>query len=243
MSASQFVKDPDAFMRQNIILPDAVLRQYDNILKDAEFKQEANPDKSGVRRFTLDLVASVPVTSLGGGGGAVYRLKDAKPTAADHLIAYWCPYHDNRQLGVMLEGDAPYMFTAVMDGCSFGIGSANPDGSRAVFHANMKKAAGTMKPEKQKSVEKAIGRQVAEQNKLLSHMFVPDGNIIGPEFYGGGIDLPGGGWSTTYAVKFRSTTVGLRVKGQWTFYTLRFRPLNKGKAYEHHGLHLFVPQV
>src|SRR5262249_4915115 len=149
--------------------------------------------------------------------------------AADHLIAYWCPYKANHQLGVMLEDDAPYMFTAVMDGCSLGIGSATRDGSRAVFHANMEKEAGPMNPEERESVESAINRQVAEQNKLLSHMLVPQGNIVGPEFYGGGIAQSGVGSFVAYAVKCKSTTVGLRVKGQWKFYTLRYRRLNGGK--------------
>jgi hypothetical protein len=230
MSAAQFVQDPIVFMSQNIILTDVVSNQ------------EANPGNTDVRRFTLDLCAGAPLTNRN--NAAVYRLNDITwPIPRDHLRAYWCPYKPNHQLGVMLEGDARYMFTAVMSGCSLGIGSATQDGSRAVFHANMESAAGRKDPGNPKSVEKAVGRQVNEQNKKLLHMLVPEQNIIDPAFYGGGIDQSVVGSVVAYEVKLKSTTVGLRVDGQWKFYTLRYRRLNGGKSYEHHCLHQFASMV
>jgi hypothetical protein len=235
MSATQFAANPIAFMSQNLILADVVQDQAES------------RGGTDVRRFTLDHYAGVQVTNPNHIGAAAYRLNDLPfmgpvPLGLDHLFAYWCPYKENHQLGAMLEGDALYMFTAVMDGCSLGIGSATSGGSRAVFHANMESAAGKMDPGKRKSVEKAVRRQVKEQKKKLEYMLVPEGNIIDPEFYGGGVDQSTFGSNVAYTVKLKSATVGLRVNGQWTFYTLRYRKLS-GRQYEHHGLHQFAPLV
>jgi hypothetical protein len=238
MSATQFVRNPIAFMNKHIILADVVQDQ-------AEHR-----GCTGVRRFTLDPYDGVQVTNPTHNDAAAYRLNDLPFVEGpplpdqDSLFAYWCPYKANHQLGVMLERDAPYMFTAVMDGCSLGIGSACSDGSRAVFHANLESKAGKMDPSDRNSVQKAVRRQVKEQNKMLGYYLVPEGNIVDPEFYGGGVDQSTGGFGGGYSVKLKSTTVALWDNGnrKWTFHTLRYRKLS-GRSYEHHGLHQFAPLV
>ncbi len=60
-----------------------------------------------------------------------YRL-----TAGTDFNAYWCPYHSDSVNRVTLSGAADRMFTATMNGCSFGVGVAAPDGSVRVAHAN-----------------------------------------------------------------------------------------------------------
>lgn len=228
MSADLFKADPLQFMREHVILPDLV--------ED----QETNPGDSAVRRFTLEEAPAFQVTNLQ--NAKVYRLLDIPygPTRDEYLSAYWCPYRANHQLGAMLEQDATYMFTAVMDGCSFGIGSATPDGSRAVFHANSAtvgdQARGT-DPTKQKKVQKGLKAQTKHQAKVLSHMHIAGGNVIDPSFYGGGLEQTGG----AYTVKFKSTTFGLRTNTGWTFYTLKYR--RAGRSIEHHGLAAFVPMI
>jgi hypothetical protein len=54
----------------------------------------------------------------------------------DTFSAYWCPYKQANAPHVMLGSKASYMFTAKMDGCTFGIGHALANGDVYVAHAN-----------------------------------------------------------------------------------------------------------
>ncbi len=51
--------------------------------------------------------------------------------------AYWCPYQSNDLQQVHLSNGANFMFTAKMDGCTFGVGSAAGNGDRIVCHVNL----------------------------------------------------------------------------------------------------------
>lgn len=51
---------------------------------------------------------------------------------------YWCPYKEDSIQSTTVGNAANIMFTAPMNGCSFGIGSPAKDGSRYVAHINMK---------------------------------------------------------------------------------------------------------
>jgi hypothetical protein len=51
--------------------------------------------------------------------------------------AYWCPYESNQLRQTTLGGDAEYMFTAKMDGCTFGVGTAVLGGHVTVGHVNI----------------------------------------------------------------------------------------------------------
>ena len=50
--------------------------------------------------------------------------------------AYWCPYQSNQLRQITLGGEAEYMFTAKMDGCSFGVGTPVVGGGVTVAHVN-----------------------------------------------------------------------------------------------------------
>jgi hypothetical protein len=52
------------------------------------------------------------------------------------LEAYFCPYFQYGTGSVTVGADFAYVFTTTMDGCSFGVGSANPAGERLLMHAN-----------------------------------------------------------------------------------------------------------
>lgn len=69
----------------------------------------------------------------------VYEIVEATDSTAatgDVFMGYWCPYEINKTRYVTLTGTADYMFTATMDGCSFGIGTPASDGSITVSHSN-----------------------------------------------------------------------------------------------------------
>ena len=66
----------------------------------------------------------------------VCTVKNTAPVGAT-FASYWCPYEANNCKLAWLGADASYMFTAKMDGCTFGVGSAAPSGERMVAHANM----------------------------------------------------------------------------------------------------------
>lgn len=46
--------------------------------------------------------------------------------AEEGFHAYWCPYAQHETVSGLLGNGARFVFTARMDGCSFGIGSQTP---------------------------------------------------------------------------------------------------------------------
>lgn len=67
-----------------------------------------------------------------------YEIRPMSTFHAENFRAYWCPYEDSRISTTTVSNGANYMFTAAMNGCSFGVGTATSNGSRHVAHANMK---------------------------------------------------------------------------------------------------------
>lgn len=63
-------------------------------------------------------------TSTGGGNGI--------------FLTYWCPYVEGQLRTTTVGNEANLMFTAPMNGCSFGIGSPGSRGERLVGHSNAK---------------------------------------------------------------------------------------------------------
>src|SRR5262245_29002349 len=146
-------------------------------------------------------------------------------------MAYWCPYHADQTLSAFLKQEARFMFTAVMNGCSFGIGSATNNGSRMVYHAN-KAATGqntaVADDASRDGFQTKLNAQVGAQVTDLVAVGVPQGtffkkgNIINPKHYAGkkGKVQPVVG---AFRIKYISTTVGVRDGQAWAFYTLRYR--------------------
>jgi hypothetical protein len=66
----------------------------------------------------------------------VHQIVDGRNKGGGAFWAYWCPYDQDRFGYTVLWNGADVMFTATMDGCSFGIGHAGPDGSVVVGHVN-----------------------------------------------------------------------------------------------------------
>src|SRR5690606_4694771 len=51
----------------------------------------------------------------------IYEIREpAQGGTGDIFMGYWCPYEIDKTRYVTLTGAADYMFTATMDGCSFG---------------------------------------------------------------------------------------------------------------------------
>jgi hypothetical protein len=57
-------------------------------------------------------------------------------SAGNEFNAYWCPYAEDTVNAVTLSDEADLMFTATMNGCSFGVGIPSVDGAVRVAHAN-----------------------------------------------------------------------------------------------------------
>jgi hypothetical protein len=110
--------------------------------------------------------------------------------------AYWCPYQGGAFKHAFLGADANYMFTAKMDGCTFGVGSALADGSCMVVHAN-------------------DGGKEQEQFDMLNAPDSPLHGDAGTRFLG-----PSGYRSKEGTRYTQATTFGIRSPGGWEFRSL-----------------------
>lgn len=67
---------------------------------------------------------------------SITQIVDGRNKGPTAFWAYWCPYDLDRFGYTTLTNQADFMFTATMDGCSFGVGHAASDGSVIVGHVN-----------------------------------------------------------------------------------------------------------
>ena len=191
MSASQdFKDDPLDFMNNNVVIV-----RYG--MGATKLKDRAN----FVGHTIVGKAVTLTLTPYNNYTGylhdmriPVYKLELGHQAGVDdQIFAYWCPYSDDKTYGVVLKDVADYMFTAEMDGCSFGVGSRGRDGSRLVYHANVHGSDRQDQQDKQHS-------DLANVN--ASHM------ILHPTAYrtlGAGLG-------------YRVTTFGLRLKNKWQFH-------------------------
>lgn len=97
-------------------------------------------ENGGVKYFTLTKMASVGKSIER--PGVDIKCYQAHPTndmsGNGMFLTYWCPYKEGELKTTTVGNGANLMFTAPMNGCSFGIGSAGPDGNRLVGHSNAK---------------------------------------------------------------------------------------------------------
>lgn len=113
----------------------------------------------------------------------------------DTFDSYWCPFVGNDCKLAWLGGGASYMFTAKMDGCTFAMGSAAPNGNRMVAHANLG------------------GKGSAQLDQIKGQIaFSNDANMryLGPSAYRFA-DTTGGTEATTFGLRLAT--------GQWKFYS------------------------
>ncbi|GGF65763.1 hypothetical protein GCM10007301_26850 [Azorhizobium oxalatiphilum] len=115
--------------------------------------------------------------------------------------AYICPYSNDFVHAIVLERAADVMFTANMDGCTFGIGQPSPQGVVRVAHAN---AQGI------ESKSDTPDPQRREQVRMLKQEGT-DQHIVDPYAY---VDRAPFGHGHT------AVTVGLRdpKSNRWSFY-------------------------
>lgn len=125
--------------------------------------------------------------------------------------AFWCPYAQNDTLTCTLDSSASLMFTATMDGCTFGHGAQDGHGGCSVGHANSG-AFGAAR-EATYGMDGARQFQRGEQENRLTHALGDGLNFISPTDYMADYDG---------ALVLKSTTFGIRNAGAWTFYTQKY---------------------
>jgi hypothetical protein len=126
----------------------------------------------------------------------IVTILNASSATPPKFRAYWCPYQGGTFKHAFLGTDADYMFTAKMDGCTFGAGSALPDGSCFVVHAN------------------DAGKE-QEQYDMLTGADSPLHGDHGTHFLG-----PSGYRSKEGSRYTQATTFGIRDHGGWQFHSL-----------------------
>src|SRR5262245_48950295 len=113
MSVGMFQYDPLTFMSNNIVIP-AVAQYAIPVAATVQLTLRPANGYRGLKKYRNGDLVEVPVFLL--------QLAGEGERA---LTAYWCPYEQNQLRQVQLSNLADYMFTAKMDGCSFGIGPQN----------------------------------------------------------------------------------------------------------------------
>src|SRR5262249_121736 len=113
------------------------------------------------------------------------------------------------------------MFTANMDGCSFGYGSKTGTGEVLVGHANAADVGVEAAEQEGGTVPKGRIGQKDAQYLLLQKKMMPDSlHVVHPYFYGDpfhGADAN----SDTNIYKYAATVFGLRKATGWEFYMQR----------------------
>jgi hypothetical protein len=193
-----FLADPVGFAGANIIVP-SQLGGTQNDARIQELTLRLQPMSRG-RRLGED----VPVY-------AVTRPQPGDPIGSS-LFAYWVPYAQNQTFSCNLGNGARFMFTATMDGCSFGIGSSPTPGVVRVAHANR----GTYAADQARviGVDHARELQALVQRDELRATLGNQARIIAPNDYRRDVDL---------APVLSSTTFGFHALGAaWEFWTQRY---------------------
>lgn len=87
------------------------------------------------------------VNAVDAAGGAVglYQLRTNGTGIADAVRAYICNYTAHNVHSVDIGNLGDFVFTTNLNGCTYGIGPAAPNGSRRVSHANSGGAIGTQR--------------------------------------------------------------------------------------------------
>jgi hypothetical protein len=144
---------------------------------------------------------ALPIVSLGNEG-----------KSSDTFDAYRCPYEKNAAAHAHLKDAADYMFSAKMDGCSFGIGMPSSTGSVYVAHANRG------------------GDGEAQLAQLRGHTKM-QGNLQQCSF-----DPANYRFTLEDASSSMATTFGLHVDGAWKFYSQVILVDVIGRKLTHYGV-------
>jgi hypothetical protein len=109
--AQQFVADPLTFMKNNLV----VVRYAGLSIGARYLKLERSFQFTCNRMLSTGAVATTNFYFLDAYDGYF----GWSPLATDVINAYWLPYEDDNEYYQQLKGDAEYMFTPRMDGCTF----------------------------------------------------------------------------------------------------------------------------
>jgi hypothetical protein len=195
MDFTDFLKTPLAFMEDNLVLP-AV-----SILGDE------TPNMENVQTLRLvDTHTTVKCLNPNKVGGIKkWRLESAKNGDDNAFDAYWLNYRPDRTYTCLLGKKTAFMFTATMNGCTFGAGNETPEGNRLVGHANVsKQTAHPMEFTRQQN------RQTNSLNDMIGELAV----LLNPSGY----SLPGSDqYATTFGIRNADTS------DKWEFYTQVYR--------------------
>lgn len=138
-------------------------------------------------------------------GGGVFDLR-APGVAGPTLQVNWCGYKVNSLQMHMLQHPPNLMFTANMDGCTFAIGSAEPNGDRVVGHFNILDAHGTNVDEMAFAAHTAFGADAPLLDKTQYMVQHGAPGAVSPR-----------------GISVQTTTVGFFEGGAWRFFHQRYR--------------------
>ena len=213
---ASFTAHPRTFMRTNIIVvggitAEQVTGQIFTTPQEIYMLGQSPKLRLGLVELNGEQIDNKP-------GGKVYGLYVCSSPSQKGFEAFFCPYKQDKAFFVQLSSSARFMFTATMDGCTFGVGSQSGGGSANVGHVNFGKVALDWGP------EQGPGRQIGAQLNVVDDRLGANSLKIQPPDYRG----PQGDTC--------STTVGrLGSDGMWHFYTLRYRKSGARRHY-HVGL-------
>jgi hypothetical protein len=200
---ADFVAHPRTFLRNNIVR--ARFQMPDNATHVRPFKLTRKP---GLGTRLAD-GAQIPIYEIEPVIGQELTIFQRNGTSRDrdYLNAYWCPYDPGQMHAIVVADAANFMFTTNMDGCSFGVGHAAPDGSRRVAHTNM---------------WGVVPNSRGAQNMMLQ-VAGYDRIIINPNEYMQTPLVP-----TALNGEIKITTFGVRnpASGHWSFWYQQYRLLN-----------------
>lgn len=133
----------------------------------------------------------------------IYNLKQTSNRMAG-FESYICDYDANDIRYQVLHDEADFCFTITMNGCTFGLGSANEDGSIMVSHGN------------KVSVKDDLGKSLGDQyGQVAGSLHGQDAMYITPEMYRTG-------------EKANLTTFGVRIHGKWNFFYQSYKLVSGG---------------
>lgn len=209
----EFCSDPKEFMEKHVVRAGGV---------------PSDVAESDVVRLGVTLANNFTVKNSFWQSAKVFNLVVRETQS---IRAYVCPYADNQLKAIMLGNNAEWMFTATMNGCTFGIGSQGPrtGGSVRVIHVNDQAAATGAATKIQSLSQRMSARNYFFQKDYdLSKI-----TLIEPSDYQGRSN------------QNESTTFGMHKHGKpWKFYTHRYKLVGNDAASNivvmHKGVHRHV---
>jgi hypothetical protein len=183
-----------------------------NLLLGGYLQNTADPHGLAWAQFVVPPQIPFPTTADDGQGHAmdVFAVRSDGNGVHDAVRAYICNYQANDVRAVDLQAAADFCFTINLNGCTFAMGAAAPNGDRRVCHANQG------------------GNTLTQRNQTWNALGVPANTrvaMLEPAEYR---RLGGGG-------NLNATVFGIRDHLHWSFYFQLYTALGQGR-YQVHGV-------